>query len=277
MVKAVVKKVVMVEEKKRKKNNAIRGDKMKKVTIIGILMVLCLSIAYATGPKEMQDTAGPQPELISVEMGQAGSGEGQGMAEEKGNEETGGEGAGQETETETKEQNQGEETKIQNKVQVQTKLMSGEHIVGEGKKIMVSEQAANRMQIKAGDVAAETGMELMQEQNAGKVMLKTKLSNGKDAEIKIMPDSASEKALERLRMKVCSEENGCQIELKEVGSGEQVRAAYEVRAQKESKVLGMFKTRMRVSAEVDAETGEVIDSKKPWWAFLASEKDETEE
>jgi len=28
---------------------------------------------------------------------------------------------------------------------------------------------------------------------------------------------------------------------------------------------------MNVEAQVDAETGEIIRVKKPWWAFLASE------
>ena len=86
-----------------------------------------------------------------------------------------------------------------------------------------------------------------------------------------MPDTASETALARLRLKVCSEENECQIELKEVGQGEQVKAAYEMNIQRQSKFLGLFQTRMQVQAQVDAETGEIVRVKKPWWAFLASE------
>ena len=89
-----------------------------------------------------------------------------------------------------------------------------------------------------------------------------------------MPDTASERALERLQLKTCSEENGCSIELKEVGQGDQVKAAYEVQVQKQAKVLGLFKTKMQVQAQVDAENGEVISAKKPWWAFLASESEE---
>ena len=41
-----------------------------------------------------------------------------------------------------------------------------------------------------------------------------------------------------------------------------------------SKVFGIFKTDMDVEAQIDAETGEVIKSKKPWWAFLATESEE---
>ena len=110
-----------------------------------------------------------------------------------------------------------------------------------------------------------------QDQFENKTNLKTQLSNGKKAEIKVMPDTASEKAIEGLQLKVCNlSENNCQIELKEVGNGEQVKAAYEVKAQKETRVLGMFKTTMHVQTQIDAETGETIQSKKPWWAFLAT-------
>ena len=117
-------------------------------------------------------------------------------------------------------------------------------------------------------------MEMTQEQILAKTKLKVKLSNGINSEVKIMPDTASEKALERLKIKVCSEENNCTIELKEVGQGEQVRAAYEVQVQKQAKFLGLFKTKMQVQAQIDAENGEVIRIKKPWWAFLASESEE---
>ncbi len=103
-------------------------------------------------------------------------------------------------------------------------------------------------------------------------MFNAKLSNGKNAEIKVMPNAASETALERLRLKSCDED--CTIELKEVSSGGQVRAAYEIKTQRSSKVFGMFNAKMDVEAQVDAETGELIKTNKPWWAFLASEAEE---
>ena len=115
---------------------------------------------------------------------------------------------------------------------------------------------------------------MTQEQTQAGTKLQVKLSNGKNAEVKVMPDTASEKAMEQLRIRVCSEENNCQIELKEVGQGEQVKAAYEVQVQKQAKVLGLFKAKMQVQAQVDAENGEVIQLKKPWWAFLASEPEQ---
>jgi len=71
----------------------------------------------------------------------------------------------------------------------------------------------------------------------------------------------------------CVAEEGCTIELKDVGNG---KLAYEIETEKESKLFGLFKTKMHVQAQIDAETGELIRAKKAWWAFLASEDDEEE-
>ena len=84
-----------------------------------------------------------------------------------------------------------------------------------------------------------------------------------------MPDTASETALTRLRIKACNETNNCSIVLKETGTGTQMKVAYEMSAQQSAKILGLFRTKMAVSAQINAETGEVIQSKKPWWSFLA--------
>ncbi len=176
-------------------------------------------------------------------------------------------GQGNGTQTNTETQNQGEETQLQNQVRVQ----SGNYAGPNGEQMQI--RTENGLRLKVGDSEAKCSLELMQEQDMiqNRTKLMTQLSNGKNAEIKVMPNTASEKAIERLRLKICSSENNCSIELKEVGNKEQVKAAYEIQAQKEARVLALFKTRMKVQAQVDAETGEVIQSKKPWWAFLASE------
>jgi hypothetical protein len=213
--------------------------------------------------------------LLSVfVLGQQGSGSSGGQPEVTGQPELTGQGTGEgtQTDTETQQQNKGEETQIQN--QVKTQVKSGSLTIENGKQIQVEEKANNKIQLKSGNVQAETGMQMTQQQTQTGTKLQVKLSNGKDSEVKVMPDTASEKALERLRIKVCSEENGCQIELKEVGKGEEVKAAYEVKVQKQAKFLGLFKTKMQVQAQVDAENGEVIQEKKPWWAFLAADAEE---
>lgn len=90
------------------------------------------------------------------------------------------------------------------------------------------------------------------------------LSNGRNAEIKIMPDVASEKAIEVLG------DLDFTVELKEVGKGDAVMAVYEIKGEKQGRFLGIFKIRGEVSALVNTETGKVISTNKPWWAFLAS-------
>lgn len=102
--------------------------------------------------------------------------------------------------------------------------------------------------------------------------LKAMLSNGRNAEIKVMPSTASERALERLRLKVCNE--SCSIELKEVGEGNNSKIAYEFKAEKRAKVFGIFGTNMEVETQIDAETGEVIKTRRPWWSFISSEEEE---
>ncbi len=103
------------------------------------------------------------------------------------------------------------------------------------------------------------------------------LSNGRKAEIKIMPETASDNAIKRLG------ELNFTIELKEVGKeennggkiAEKMFPIYELTGNKEGKFLGIFKIIARVQAQVDAETGEVTKVIKPWWSFLATWKSTT--
>jgi len=120
-----------------------------------------------------------------------------------------------------------------------------------------------------------TELEIEQESDEqNKSRLRAKLKNGEKRLIKIMPDVASQKILKRLRLKKCLEEDGCNFELKEVGEGEKAKLAYEVKAKRRARLFWLFGLRMNVQSQVDAETGEIIKFKKPWWAFLAYEPEE---
>ncbi len=94
-------------------------------------------------------------------------------------------------------------------------------------------------------------------------------SNGAKSEIKIMPVTASATAIARLKLKVCTEENNCTITLKEVGTGADTKVVYQLKAQKNVKVLGLFKAKMNVETNVDAETNEIISTKIPWWSLIS--------
>jgi len=151
------------------------------------------------------------------------------------------------------------------------------NFVGQGRNISIRELSDERKEIIAGKINARTGLNLTAEDIGNGTVLRTLLSNGRNAEIKIMPDRASETALARLRLRVCSEENNCRIELKELTRNREARAGYEMQIERHSRILGIFKKKMLVRAEVDAEDGEVIRVNKPWWAFLAREPPEVSE
>jgi len=157
---------------------------------------------------------------------------------------------------------------------IRGRVKAGVYTSPTGEQIRVRELAQNRFLLQVNNVSADCECELKEETENNKTKLKAKLSNGRNAEIKVMPNVASEKALERLRLKACSTENNCSIELKEVGKGTERRLAYELQAQRHARLLGMFRAKMQVKSQVDAETGEIIRVKKPWWAFLASEPEE---
>jgi len=153
----------------------------------------------------------------------------------------------------------------------------GDYISINGKIVQIQKQIGDdgkKTKIKSDGISAETELEVIQEEDdSGK--LKVNLSNGKNVEIKIMPDKASEKAIAALKLHVCSEENDCEIELKEVGSGDEAKAVYEIKAQKQVKLLWLFNKKMQVSTEIDADNGDVISTKKPWWGFLTKDSEES--
>lgn len=117
-----------------------------------------------------------------------------------------------------------------------------------------------------------TGLNIVASEDAslGEI-LRVYLSNGRYASVKILPATASANAQAVLGAK-CEERN-CTIELKEVRVDGEARAAYEVAVEKNARVLGIFNAKMKVAANVDAETGAVINVKRPWWSFLAKESD----
>lgn len=219
---------------------------MKKVFLLMLVFLMTISLVLAANG--------------STGTGQQGTGVQTGQ----------GTGNGTQTNTELQTQNQGQETQLQNQVRVQ----SGNYVGSNGEQMQI--QNENQFRLKVEGVEATSNMQIGSEYDPmqNKTRLMTQLSNGKNAEIKVMPNTASERALERLRLKVCSSEAGCSIELKEVGTGDNKQLAYELQTERHSKVLGLFQAKMQVRAQVSAENGEVIGFEKPWWAFLATEPEE---
>lgn len=140
--------------------------------------------------------------------------------------------------------------------------------VGSIAKVVCTKCSGNNCNNKLG-VTTKTTIDIFTEKKEDKTKLMAEISNGKKAEIKVMPETASETAIERLGLKVCSQDNNCTIELKETGKGEKAKPVYEVQAIREYRILWIFKVKSTVTAEISAENGEVLMVKKPWWSFLA--------
>jgi len=157
-------------------------------------------------------------------------------------------------------------------------IFPGEYRTQEGTEFRVNwegiEGGSERIRLRVRNISAHSDLVVVPTVTQGRARLNVMLSNGRNAEVKVMPDVAAETALQRLRLRVCTAERNCTLELKEVGEGNETRLGYEMKAERNSRVLGLFRKRMQVESQVDAETGELISVKKPWWAFLASEAEE---
>ena len=147
----------------------------------------------------------------------------------------------------------------------------------EAERELIITRLKNRLELRVKNSSVETDLELEEElDDDNETSLRVVLSNGKYSLIKVMPDVASERALERLRLKVCSEENNCTIVLKEVREGNESKAVYEAMAKKRFKILGFINSNKYVLVQINPETGEEVLGKRPWWRFFASEEDETD-
>jgi len=120
-----------------------------------------------------------------------------------------------------------------------------------------------------GETETETkGLEIETETDpeTNKTKIRVRLSNQERKELKIRSKQAAEIAKQRLRVK-----NLSRIQLKEKIHKNIPKIIYNIEAEKPGKFLGIFKFAMKVTTEVDAETGEIITTSKPWWAFLVRE------
>ena len=76
----------------------------------------------------------------------------------------------------------------------------------------------------------------------------------------VLPDKIQEKIREKIKAKIENQN----ITLNEDGF-------YEVRMQKRARLFFLFPLREKVQLQLDAENGEVIKLRNPWWGFLAKD------
>jgi len=135
---------------------------------------------------------------------------------------------------------------------------------GKGLKI-IKEKGKNKIILNESEIETDEDVEVEND-----TLFVNKTGKGK-LRIKIMPDTASQVAIERLKLL------GFTIEFKDVGKrGNDSEFVYDIEGEKEVKVLGFLKTRMKVKARINAENGE-MEVKRPWWSFLVPGLDKKEE
>lgn len=174
------------------------------------------------------------------------------------------------------------QNRIQNKAkelkrEIKDYMMDRKELIAEikGKNITFEREdnKSDELRIRSGNHTVKTRFNITEEVGENNETI-IKFENGNfSREIKVMPDTASEMALQRLRMRVCNESNNCTIELKDVGADKARKIAYELQVERHYKILGIFNAKVQERAEVNAETGEVTSSAKPWWNSLASVQD----
>ena len=90
-------------------------------------------------------------------------------------------------------------------------------------------------------------------------------SEGNKHKIKITPQEVKVLIRNRLRIR---DDSDLSFELKEKIHNNIPRVIYNIEAKEHGKFLGIFKIAARSITEIDAETGEVLKVRRPWWAFL---------
>ena len=150
---------------------------------------------------------------------------------------------------------------------------NGDYNLSLGRFLNVKVLSENLRELRIGNATVETDMNLsIGNDNENNTHMNAHLKNGSDVEVKVMPDTASQVALARLKLKVCSVDNNCAITLKEVGQGNETAVDYEIKADQKVKVFGLFNAKMHVEAQINASTGEIIQSKVPWWSAISTKQ-----
>ena len=113
--------------------------------------------------------------------------------------------------------------------------------------------------------------ELEVEVEEGDDSLTVVTSDDERKEIKVLPDDAIKRIRERLKSAEIE-----RIELREEVHKNVPRVVYLIEGNQNGKFLGVFKLKLKAAASVDSETGEIVDVRVPWWAFLVSEDSSTD-
>ena len=131
------------------------------------------------------------------------------------------------------------------------------------------EKTTNSIEVEGTEVT--TKIKVREESKEGIPRLKAELSTGEEQEIIVFPDEALETALNELQTT-----EGFIFEIDEFVDGETRKAVFSAKAKKPGKLIGIFNTQIDLETLIDTETGEVIQTKRPWWTFLVKEENKAD-
>ncbi|MBS3093675.1 DUF4215 domain-containing protein [Candidatus Pacearchaeota archaeon] len=149
---------------------------------------------------------------------------------------------------------------------------SGNKVTIKTMKVISEGQELTRSTLKVKGVEINTKLSVTEKINQnGDVSIKARLSTGEEQDITVMPDEALQKAIEELQTT-----EGFSIELKEIQEGERLNTVFKATAKKTGKILGVFNTAINLETLINTQTGEIVKTAKPWWAFLIIDQDTSE-
>ncbi len=238
-------------------------EKALSFLVIGIISILLIgifavSLAYADQPEKNADKGNKNSDTSSTSSSDDSDDDSDGSTDSEDDENE----AGEDTETE-----EDEETEKEKGVTKQTQTYTFIDNEGEEYQITVRTETKTR----EGETFEKIKVRDVQVVGAEGELIKVKLSNGNNQDVKIMPETASQTAIDKLQSRDVN------VELKEVGEGNNIRAVYHADTEKQVKFLGMFRVRAQLTAMINAETGEVEEFDTPWWYFLAFGKSDLPE
>jgi hypothetical protein len=86
----------------------------------------------------------------------------------------------------------------------------------------------------------------------------------------ILPDEARERLHEAMKQRIKEEQRERrQIMLEDENITLNEEGYYEVKAKKKARLFWIVPVKERINTQIDAETGEIIKQRNPWWGFLA--------
>ena len=163
------------------------------------------------------------------------------------------------------------ESQIQDRVHVENQSGEGNPnlIMGNnGSQIQNRAEERKEFKIHGQNVYSNLNMSFYEDANRTQSRIRVNLSNGTQREIKVLPETAAERAREVFR------NQNMTLVLKEVPNGNNSTLVYEAESNSTMAIFGLFKVRANLRTQIDADNGDIIETSKPWWSFLASSVEE---